>query len=198
MLARETVELLIQAARIAQSTPATRELGPAEWMALRFFARANAHSRKPSALADFEASSRAAVSHIVQRLEQGGYLTRTQSPDDGRSYAVEVTEKGLAALQDDPIGRLVQAVRSLPQENRGALHAALRDVLTDLAKSGARRQFDICRDCGHLFRSSDGEGRDGSDLALECTLFNVAVDAEATNLLCAHFTPAAKGDAMHR
>src|SRR5690242_15722004 len=41
MDARETAELLIQAARVAQAARTRDELTPAEWMALRFFARAN-------------------------------------------------------------------------------------------------------------------------------------------------------------
>jgi DNA-binding MarR family transcriptional regulator len=189
MLARETVELLIQAARVADTTRLVSELRPAEWMALRFFARANRYSRRPSALADFEASSRAAVSQVISRLEHGGYLSREQSADDGRSVTVEVTAKGVAALQDDPIANLIRIVRLLPEENRDALHDALRDVLTGLASSGARRQFDVCRDCAHLLRGLDREGSENSASALECDLFNVAIDPRATQLLCAHFQP---------
>ena len=194
MLARETVELLIQAARVADTTRLNGDLRPAEWMALRYFARANDQSRKASALADFEANSRAAVSHIIGRLERRGYLTRRQSEDDGRSFGLEVTAKGQAALQHDPIGSLVHVVRSLPEENRSALHDALREVLTGLAASGARRQFDICRDCAHLIRQSASTGLDSPDLSLECSLFHVAIDPEATNLLCARFRPASAQD----
>jgi DNA-binding MarR family transcriptional regulator len=190
MLARETVELLIQAARMADTTRLTCDLRPAEWMALRYFARANDYSRKPSALADFEANSRAAVSHIINRLEQGGYLTRRQSQEDGRSFGVDVTARGRAALQRDPINNLVQAVRSLPEPDRDALHDALREVLTGLATAGARRQFDVCRDCAHLM--ADAAGRDPNEVAPDfwCQLFEVAIDADATKLLCAHFQPA--------
>jgi DNA-binding MarR family transcriptional regulator len=190
MLARETVELLIQAARVAHASRALSDVGPAEWMALRFFARANVHSRKPSALADFEAGSRAAVSNVIGRLERGGYLVRKPSSDDGRSYSVEVTPKGTAALRNDPITSLIQAVRDLPAENREALHRSLRDVLTGLAGAGARRQFDTCRDCAHLIGAPAGDSAEVSDRILECGLFQVAIDHEAANQLCAHFQPA--------
>jgi DNA-binding MarR family transcriptional regulator len=189
MLARETVELLIQAARMADTTRLTCDLRPAEWMALRYFARANAYSRKASALADFEANSRAAVSHIISRLEQGGYLTRRQSQEDGRSFSLEVTAKGRTSLQQDPIGNLVQAVKSLPDQDRGALHDALREVLTGLAASGTRRQFDICRDCAHLIEDAAGSERNDAGSRFWCDLFHVAIEAEATKLLCAHFQP---------
>jgi DNA-binding MarR family transcriptional regulator len=184
MLARETVELLVQAARMADTTRLSCDLRPAEWMALRYFARANDYSRRASALADFEANSRAAVSHIIGRLEQGGYVTRRQSQKDRRSFSLEVTAKGQAALQQDPIDNLVQAVRALPDQDRDALHDALREVLTGLATSGTRRQFDVCRDCEYLTGDAIG-----SDRHFWCDLFHVAIEAESTKLLCAHFRP---------
>jgi DNA-binding MarR family transcriptional regulator len=180
MDARETAELLIQAARVAQAARTRDELTPAEWMALRFFARANPQSRKPSALADFEITSRAAVSQVVGRLEQGGYITRVQSAKDRRSYRVDLTAKGRAVLRDDPIEGLVGAVRSLQPSVRASLHGALRDVVRGLAASGQRRQFDTCRHCVHL-----------SAVSCQCNLFDAAINCETARLLCAHFQPRA-------
>jgi len=176
MDARETAELLIQAARVAQAARTRDELTPAEWMALRFFARANPHSRKASALADFEITSRAAVSQVLGRLEQGGYITRVQSAKDRRSYRIDLTAKGRAALRDDPIEGLVDVVRSLHPSVLASLHAGLRDVLRGLAASGRRRQFGTCRHCVHF-----------SAVSCQCNLFGAAINAETAQLLCAHF-----------
>lgn len=180
MDARETAELLIQAARVAQAARTRDELTPAEWMALRFFARANPQSRKPSALADFEITSRAAVSQVVGRLEHDGYITRVPSAKDRRSYRVDLTAKGRAVLRDDPIEALIGAVRALQPAVRSSLRAGLRDVLRGLAASGRRRQFDTCRHCMHF-----------CDVSFECGLFDAAINGEATHLLCAHFQPRA-------
>jgi DNA-binding MarR family transcriptional regulator len=158
-------------------------------MALRYFARANVQSRTPSALADFEASSRAAVSHIINRLEQGGYLLRHQSPEDARSVSIELTEKGVAAVRDDPIACLERAVRSLSERDRHALRDSLRDVLTHLAVLGARRQFDVCRDCEFLEPRPGGILASEKEPAFTCNLLHVAIDVEATQLLCSHFRP---------
>src|SRR5713226_3036025 len=46
--ARETAELLLQVGRLVQAEGYDGELSPAQWMALRFFARANPFSRTPS------------------------------------------------------------------------------------------------------------------------------------------------------
>src|SRR6478672_11460269 len=51
MSARETAELLLLVGRLVQTEGYDGELSPAQWMALRFFARANSFSRTPSAFA---------------------------------------------------------------------------------------------------------------------------------------------------
>src|SRR5260370_3041453 len=55
MSARETAELLLQVGRLVQAEGYDGELSPAQWMALRFFARANSFSRTPSAFPEFQA-----------------------------------------------------------------------------------------------------------------------------------------------
>jgi DNA-binding MarR family transcriptional regulator len=192
MPAREIVELLLQATRITNASRAAGELGPAEWMALRYLARANAQSRKASMLADFEASSRAAVSRVIARLEEAGYLRREQSPSDGRSYGLEVTPAGLAMLQNDPIGSLVLAVGLLPESASRALHDALREVLTHLAEIGVRRQFDVCRDCAHLVHGPDEGDPESDGPGLTCAFFGAPLEREATKRLCGYFRPQAK------
>ncbi len=52
MSARETAELLLQAGRLVQAEGYDGKLSPAQWMALRYFARANPFSRTPSAFAE--------------------------------------------------------------------------------------------------------------------------------------------------
>jgi len=47
MSARETAELLLLVGRLVQAEGYDGELSPAQWMALRYFARANPFSRTP-------------------------------------------------------------------------------------------------------------------------------------------------------
>ena len=58
MLARETAELLLLVGRLVQAEGYDGQLSPAQWMALRYFARANQYSRNPSAFAEFQATTR--------------------------------------------------------------------------------------------------------------------------------------------
>src|SRR6516165_10522816 len=76
MSARETAELLLLVGRLVQADGYEGELSPAQWMALRFFARANSFSRTPSAFADFQATTRGTASQAIKALEAGGYLVR--------------------------------------------------------------------------------------------------------------------------
>src|ERR1700686_3420995 len=65
MSARETAELLLQVGRLVQAEGYDGELSPAQWMALRFFARANSFSRPPSAFAEFQATTRGTATQAI-------------------------------------------------------------------------------------------------------------------------------------
>src|SRR5262249_27323463 len=70
--ARETAELLLLVGRLVQTEGYDGELSPAQWMALRYFARANTFSRTPSAFAEFQATTRGTASQAIKALEAGG------------------------------------------------------------------------------------------------------------------------------
>ena len=110
MSARETAELLLQVGRLVQAEGYDGELSPAQWMALRFFARANPFSRTPSAFAEFQATTRGTATQAIKALEAGGYLVRQPFKTDGRSVSLRLTSKGRKALVRDPFEVLVRAV----------------------------------------------------------------------------------------
>ena len=139
MSARETAELLLLVGRLVQTECYDGELSPAQWMALRFLARANSFSRTPSAFAEFQATTRGTASQAIKALEAGGYLVRQRSKADGRSVSLRLTNKGKKALARDPFEVLVRAVDKLDAKERTAIHHALHQVLTTVAASGALR-----------------------------------------------------------
>ncbi len=150
MSARETAELLLLVGRLVQTEGYDGELSPAQWMALRFFARANSFSRTPSAFAEFQATTRGTASQAIKALEAGGYLVRQRSQADGRSVTLRLTDKGNKVIARDPFEVLVRAVGSLDAEEQTAMHDALHHVLTTVAASGAHRHFGVCQDCAYL------------------------------------------------
>jgi DNA-binding MarR family transcriptional regulator len=188
MSARETAELLLLVGRLVQADGYEGELSPAQWMALRFFARANSFSRTPSAFAEFQATTRGTASQAIKALEAGGYLIRQQSEADGRSVTLRLTEKGHEVFARDPFEALVRAVGSLNKQDQTAMREALHRVLTTLAASGTRQHFGVCRDCAHL----SGEKADamGTRRSMpECLLFGAPIEPNDAVLLCVHFQP---------
>jgi DNA-binding MarR family transcriptional regulator len=174
MSARETAELLLQVGRLVQAEGYDGELSPAQWMALRYFARANQFSRNPSAFAEFQATTRGTASQAIKALETDGYLVRQRSKADARSVSLRLTNKGKKALARDPFEVLVRAVDSLDAKQQTAMRRALHQVLTTVAVSGAHRRFGANLPSTGL-------------LAAKCLLLGVPIQSEDAGLLCVHF-----------
>jgi DNA-binding MarR family transcriptional regulator len=189
MSARETAELLLLVGRLVQTEGYDGELSPAQWMALRFFARANSFSRTPSAFAEFQATTRGTASQAIKALEAGGYLVRQRSKADRRSVSLRLTNKGNKALARDPFEVLVRAVGSLDAEEQTAMHDAVHHVVTTVAASGAHRRFGVCQDCAYLGGETRCSSKSATGSALECLLFGVPIQPEDAGLLCVHFQP---------
>src|SRR5271154_6104647 len=178
MSARETAELLVQVGRLVQAEGYDGELNPAQWMALRFLARANQFSRNPSAFAEFQATTRGTATQTIKSLEAGGYLVRHPTKADRRSGILRLTNKGKRALARDPFEVLVQAVDSLDGKEQTALRRALHQVLSTLATSGAHRQIGVCQDCAHFGREMLSNPPSTGPSAAECLLLGVSIQPE--------------------
>jgi DNA-binding MarR family transcriptional regulator len=199
MAARETAELLVQVGRLVQAEGYDGELSPAQWMALRFFARANLFSRNPSAFAEFQATTRGTATQTIKSLEAGGYLVRQPSRVDKRSVSLRLTSKGKKTLARDPFEILVRVVDSLDAKERAAMRRALRQVVSTLATIGAHREIGVCQDCTHFGREMGGKLPSTSPSATECLLLHVPIQPEDLSLLCVHFQPMNEArDCRHR
>ena len=189
MSARETAELLLLVGRLVQADGYEGELSPAQWMALRFFARANSFSRTPSAFAEFQATTRGTASQAIKALEAGGYLVRQRSQADGRSVTLRLTDKGHEVVARDPFEILVRAVDSLNAQEQTAMRDALNHVRTTIAASGAHQHFGVCQDCAYLGGETYCDSTRASQSALGCLLFGVPMEPHDASLLCVHFQP---------
>ena len=189
MSARETAELLLLVGRLVQADGYEGELSPAQWMALRFFARANSFSRTPSAFAEFQATTRGTASQAIKALEADGYLIRQRSQADGRSVALRLTDKGYEVVARDPFEALVRAVGSLNPQEQTAMHDALHRVLATLAASGTHQHFGVCRECAHLSGDITSNSKSASRSFPECLLFGAPIEPDDAVLLCVHFQP---------
>lgn len=64
-------------------------------------------------LAEASTSSKSRLSHAVARLEERGWVKRTDCPTDRRGQVAELTDKGFAALAAAAPGHVAQVRRSL-------------------------------------------------------------------------------------
>ena len=187
-LAREAVELLVQAARAWYFEGDRHGLRDREWMALRFLGRANRFSRTPSALAGFIGATRATASQIVKTLENKSFLIRKPSHEDKRSVVLCVTSQGEKCLaQHDPINHVLNAVATLGVEECIGLRDSLREVLNHLDVAQDRVNASICRDCIFLAERSPSTGKGRVAPEFVCRFYRAPVSLEETELLCTSF-----------
>jgi DNA-binding MarR family transcriptional regulator len=89
---------------------------------------------RPSDLAISAGMTRQAMGYLLGQLEQFGYLTRGDDPDDQRSKRIRLTPRGYAATQT--IRQTVAGIESeLAEELGGEPFAQLRELLVRLNHS---------------------------------------------------------------
>jgi DNA-binding MarR family transcriptional regulator len=173
-------EQIVHLARLAHGAGDTG-LTPAQWTALRYFARANRFSRTPSAFSEFHATTRGTASQTVKSLVAMGYLAKGANEADGRSALVEVTPAGLARLVQDPLADLEACIASLPNTTRAALAQALAALAPALARRRAAPVFGPCDGCAHCDTTQPGPAY--------CRCTQSLLDQAEMGALCADFAP---------
>lgn len=130
--ARVTAELLDALFRRYHVEAFTGGLNPAQWAALRFFARDVPDSKTAVSLARHQGVSRASANDTVRALVRKGLLARMVSAADGRRQEVSVTEQGLEALRGDPMALLVDPIDALPDGVRDDFAGIVSHLLASL------------------------------------------------------------------
>ncbi|MDE5442588.1 winged helix DNA-binding protein [Bradyrhizobium sp. CSA207] len=185
-LARESIELLEQVARILWFEGTKHGLRDREWMALRFLSRANRFSRTPSALASYVGTTRGTASFIIGELERLGYLERTRSAKDKRSVMLSVTQQGKKFLVRDPVNVLVEAIGVLDNDAKVRFRDGLRHVLDQSDAAEQRHHTDVCKRC--IFLREDRTTTDSKTAAeYTCRLFRAPIAEAEVQLLCTSF-----------
>jgi DNA-binding MarR family transcriptional regulator len=183
---RAAADLVLRLSRAALGEGFVEALTSAQWMALRYFSRANRFSRTVSAFAEFHATTRGTASQTVKGLIKQGYLARIPSDTDGRSARVDPTDNAKAILARDPFQVVVDAAEALPGRLRGQLVKLLERMLGHVARQRSRPSFGICASCAHL--RSDERGR-SDQCRYQCGLLNEPLAAEEIEQICISFEP---------
>jgi DNA-binding MarR family transcriptional regulator len=96
--------------------------------------------RRPSELAADARMSKQAMNYLLGQMEQLGYLTRDDDPEDQRSKRIHLTERGHAAAR--AIRETVTEIEAeFEQELGAARFDQLRQLLVHLNSSSIVREF---------------------------------------------------------
>jgi DNA-binding MarR family transcriptional regulator len=173
-------EQIVHLARLVHGAGDTG-LTPAQWTALRYFARANRLSRTPSAFSEFHATTRGTASQTVKSLIALGLLERRTNEADGRSALIEATQAGRAKLTRDPLADLAACIDSLPGAQREAISGALAALATQMARVRSAPVFGPCNGCNHCDTTQPGPAY--------CRCTQSLLDSGEMDALCADFSP---------
>jgi DNA-binding MarR family transcriptional regulator len=113
------------------------DLVPAHFSIMRY---PGPEDRRPSELAAEAHMTKQAMNYLLGQMEQLGYLTRDDDPDDKRSKRIHLTERGHAAART--IRDTVAEIEAeLERELGPARFNQLREVLVRLNDSSMVRDF---------------------------------------------------------
>jgi len=90
-----------------------------------------------SALADREGITAPSMNRTVNGLEELGYLTRTEDPDDRRRVIIAITDAGRAVVRDTTRRRdewLARVLAELDADDRAALRRAAAVILREVER----------------------------------------------------------------
>ena len=184
--ARVVAQLIERIGALARSDEAMGGLYPAQWGALRYLARANRFSRTPAAVAKFQGATRGTVAQTILALERKHLVARTPNPRDKRSVTVELTDKGRALLEQDPLVAVAQEIESATVGDLQVVRLRLEAALEGLVRRNGGRMFGLCSGCRH-FREGKG---DGAETPHRCGLIDVSLGAGEAMQICAEQEPA--------
>jgi DNA-binding MarR family transcriptional regulator len=185
--ALEAAHLIDRLERLVRASEAAGDLNPAQWEALRYFARTNRFSRTPAALADYLASTRGTISRTLASLEAKGYLRRGPSFRDGRSVEFALTAKATKALSRDPLTALALDIEAACDRDAQALAESLRSTLLMAIARNGGRAFGACFSCRY-FRTDVHPGRSAPH---HCGLLDEPLSRADSRAICVEQEPQA-------
>lgn len=124
--------LLEQTFRHLHSDNYAEDLYPAQWAALRYFARAHPSQRTPSHFAKYQGMSLPPVARTIRTLVDKGLLAKVDASGTTGKVALEVTEDGCQKLALDPTKAVTAALDGLSDTEREALASGLELLLRTL------------------------------------------------------------------
>ncbi len=182
---RTIAELIEQLGRTARGDAFMEGLNPAQWAALRYFARANRFSQTVGAFARYHGTTRGTATQTIKSLVSKHFLKRCPIKTDRRSFRLELTPKARNCLAGDPLHDLETAASTLPFGQQSTVAECLQTILQQLASARNHSVFGVCSSCTHL--SCEKCARDRT--LYECALLEEPLKEEDLNAICVNYEP---------
>jgi DNA-binding MarR family transcriptional regulator len=117
-------------------------LYPAQWAALRYFAKAETPHDTAMSLANYQGLAFGSVARTVRTMIDKGFLRKDGSAGRGRAEKIALTDAGKALLKRDPLREVARALESLPSDQVDALVAGAEAILRTLHTGEPDRNLD--------------------------------------------------------
>lgn len=181
---RSNALILLERLGRLQHIDAHREgLKPTQWEALRFLSRANRFSRSPSAVTAYLGMTKGTVSQTLAALERKGLIKKVRVPIDRRNLAIELTGKGKALLNKDPLADLEATACRIPKQQMADLGDGLQGLLTEALRQRDGRPFGACKTCRY-FQPNAAGGKPH-----RCGLLEEPLSMQDSELICVEQEP---------
>ncbi|MEC7488569.1 MAG: MarR family transcriptional regulator [Pseudomonadota bacterium] len=180
------VELVDRLTRIAHSIQFAGGLNPAQWEALRFVARANRNSCTPGLLADFMGLTKGTVSQTLKALESKGLIERHPKCEDRRSVHILVTAKGNTVLENDPLGRISEALGPCHEFEQAQVLTAMERLLSAVQSFQEVPEFGPCLNCAHYQPEQCAET---NSMGCRCGISGELFSSLELDKICSDFSP---------
>lgn len=158
------------------------DLSPIQIQVLIFLKHHSKNKATVSYLAKEFNLTKATVSDTVRILEQKSYLTKSVNENDSRSYAIELTAKGLemVLLTEDFTDPLFDLIRMVPENEKNVLWKNISSIVEQLHTLQVINVQSTCRNCGYFLQQKDGN---------YCQLMNIKLETNDIKLDCIDHKP---------
>ncbi len=127
--------LLEKIVRDTYSAKSSKEIQPLQWSILRYLDRNPAQRCTMSWVKSFLGLTHAPVVRAINTLVSRELVRQEPNPNDARSNLLFLTEQGKRALELDPIAKVANRMRELPEEERKTLMRSIRSLALSTASA---------------------------------------------------------------
>lgn len=158
------------------------DLSPIQIQVLIFLKHHSKNKATVSYMAKEFNLTKATVSDTVRILEQKSYITKSVNENDSRSYAIELTAKGLemVLLTEDFTDPLFDLIRMVPENEKNVLWKNISSIVEQLHTLQVINVQSTCRNCGYFLQQNDGN---------YCQLMNIKLETNDIKLDCIDHKP---------